>query len=50
MILKINKNEIDTNLIIFDSVSLQAWGGEDGKMIINIPVDSIKRIVVETNE
>jgi len=50
MIVEVNKNQINANLIIFDSVSLQAWGKEDGKMLINIPADSIKKIIVEINE
>lgn len=50
MILEVNNNKIDTNLIIFDSVSLQAWSKEDGKMVINILANNIKRMIVETEE
>ena len=48
MIIEVNKERLDVNLIIFDSVSFQAWG--EGKMIINIQADSIEKIIVETNE
>ena len=50
MIIEVNKERLDVNLIIFDSVSFQAWGKEDGKMILNLQADSIKKIIVETEE
>ena len=50
MILEIDKERLNVNLIIFDSVSLQAWGKEDGKLILNVLANDIKKIIVETNE
>ena len=55
MILEVNKNRIEFSVIIIDGGSLQAWGkneedGTMGGMVINIPSDNIKRIIVETEE
>jgi len=48
MKVEVNNNVIDFTIIIIDKGSFQAWG--EGNMEINIPADSIKRIIVETNE
>ncbi len=50
MIVEVRKEQIDANLIIFDSTSFQAWASEDGKMILNIIANGIKKIIVEMYE
>lgn len=50
MIVEIDGDRIEINLLIFDSNSLQAWAKEDGKMCVNIQADTVKKIVVSTNE
>ncbi len=47
MIVEVNKERIEANLIIFDSVSFQAWAKKDGKLALNILADGIKKIIVE---
>ena len=50
MIVEVNKERLESNLVIFDSVSFQAWAKEDGKLALNILANSIKKIIVELNE
>jgi len=50
MIVKVEGKEINCNLCMFDTVSFQAWAKEDGKMVVNITANNIKRIIIEGND
>lgn len=50
MIVEVEGKQIECNLVIFDSVSFQAWAKEDGKMVVNITANNIKRIIIEGND
>jgi len=49
MIFEIDGKVINVNIIIFDSVSLQAWSKDDGRMILNMRASDIKEIIVKSN-
>lgn len=50
MIVKVEGKEIKANLCIFDINSCQVWAMEDGKMVVNITTNNIKRIIIEGND
>jgi len=50
MIVEVDGKRIEANLCIFDTNSCQVWAKEDGKMVINITTNNIKRIIIEGND